>query len=134
MTIRELAQRRRELDSLKKEQKETLEKTATELSMVDSELYDALVEEGSRMCNFDGYTYSLAPKLCANVPEEDAEEFYSALERHGLGELVKQKVDPRTLSAEVSRQIEENSGALPSWMEPYVTVYTRRSISMRKSK
>lgn len=134
MTLRDLALKHKELVDKAKALEDELKEVKAELDESHRAFFDAMVEEGAQMCNFDGYTFSLNPKPCASVPVEDREEFFKVLKENGLGELVKPTLNQQTLNAEVKRQMEANNGELPDWMQPYVQTYTKRTISVRKAK
>lgn len=134
MTLRDLALKHKELVDKAKALEDELKEVKAELDESHRAFFDAMVEEGAQMCNFDGYTFALNPKPCASVPVEDREKFFQALAEHGLGELVKPTLNQQTLNAEVKRQLEANEGELPDWMQPYVQIYTKRTISVRKAK
>jgi len=132
--LRDLALRHKELSDKAKALEDELKEVKAQLEESHKAFFDAMVEEGAQMCNFDGYTFSLNPKPCASVPVEDREEFFQVLAEHGLGELVKPTLNQQTLNAEVKRQMEANDGELPDWMQPYVQVYIKRTVSMRKAR
>lgn len=126
---KELLDRKDELAELTKENnaaKEALEQEICQM-MVDDEKPNTVV---------DGFTYSLQQKTMYSKKSEDklAEagiDFFEVLREQGLGDLIVEKVDPRTLQSSLSALAEE--GELPEELAECVNIYEKLALSKRKA-
>ena len=126
-----LLDRKDELAELTKENnaaKEALEQEICQL-MVDEEKPNTVV---------DGFTYSLQQKtMYAKKSEEALAEagivFFDVLREQGLGDIIVEKVDPRTLQSSVSAIVEENDGELPEELAECLSVFDKLTLSKRKA-
>jgi len=128
---KELLDRKEELAELTKENnaaKEALEQEICQL-MVDEEKPSTVV---------DGFTYSLQQKTMYSKKSEEALaeagiSFFDVLREQGLGDLIVEKVDPRSLQSSVSAMAEENDGDLPEELVECLSIYEKLTISKRKA-
>lgn len=126
---KELLDRKAELEALTKENnaaKEALEQVICQM-MVDEEKPNTVV---------DGFTYSLQQKTMYTKKSEDALAeagivFFDVLREQGLGDLIVEKVDPRTLQSSVNQMAEE--GELPEELLECLNVYEKLGLSKRKA-
>lgn len=126
---KELLDRKDELAELTKENnaaKEALEQEICQM-MVDDEKPNTVV---------DGFTYSLQQKTMYSKKSEEklAEagiDFFEVLREQGLGDLIVEKVDPRTLQSSLSALAEE--GELPEELAECVNIYEKLALSKRKA-
>ena len=126
---KELLDRKDELAELTKENnaaKEALEQEICQM-MVDDEKPNTVV---------DGFTYSLQQKTMYSKKSEEklAEagiDFCEVLREQGLGDLIVEKVDPRTLQSSLSALAEE--GELPEELAECVNIYEKLALSKRKA-
>jgi len=116
-------------DALKeaKEQKEALE-TAICDALVDNELPNIVV---------DGFNLSLqAGTYYSKLSEEKLAEkglvFFDILRNEGLGDIIVEKVDPRTLNSACKNYVEEQ-GELPEDLLNCLSVFEKLSLSKRKA-
>ncbi len=83
-----------------------------------------------------GYVFSLSPKTIYSKRSE-AEimaaglDFFTTLREEGLGDIIVERVDPRTLSATMKNYVEEN-GALSEGLSAVIREYETLDISRRK--
>ena len=123
--------RKEELAELTKENnalKEELEQAICQI-MVDEEKPSTVV---------DGFSYSLQQTTMYAKKSEDklAEagiDFFDVLREQGLGDLIVERVDPRTLQSSVRAMAEENDGELPEELEECLSIYEKLTISKRKA-
>mgnify|MGYP001037137278 FL=1 len=124
-----LLDRKDELAELTKENNAAKEKLEQEICrmMVDEEKPDTTV---------DGFKYSLSQKtMYAKKSEEDLAsmgvEFFDVLREQGLGDIIVERVDPRTLQSTVAAMAEE--GEIPEELSECLNVYEKLSIMKRKA-
>lgn len=128
---KEVLDRKDELAELTKENnaaKEELEQEICKI-MVDEEKPNTVV---------DGFTYSLQQKTIYSKKSEAALaeagiDFFDVLREQGLGDLIVERVDPRTLQSSVSALAEENDGELPEELAEALSIYEKLTLSKRKA-
>ena len=121
--------RKAELEAMTKEnnaEKERLEQEICQM-MVDEEKPNTVV---------DGFTYSLQQKTMYTKKSEEALAeagivFFDVLREQGLGDLIVEKVDPRTLQSSVNAMAEE--GEIPEELLECLNVYEKLGLSKRKA-
>lgn len=124
-----LLDRKDELAELTKENnaaKEALEQEICQM-MVDEEKPNTVV---------DGFTYSLQQKTMYSKKSEAALaeagiDFFDVLREQGMGDLIVEKVDPRTLQSSCSAMAEE--GELPEELAECLNIYEKLALSKRKA-
>lgn len=124
-----LLDRKDELAELTKENnaaKEALEQEICQM-MVDEEKPNTVV---------DGFTYSLKQKTMYSKKSEAALaeagiDFFDVLREQGMGDLIVENVDPRTLQSSCSAMAEE--GELPEDLEECLNIYEKLTLSKRKA-
>ena len=97
---------------------------------------EIMVDEECNKISYDGYTYSLkeATKYSKRSDEyllEKGLDFFGILRSEGLGDLIKENVDARSLNAACRAYVEEN-GELSEELESVLSVYETMDISKRK--
>lgn len=126
---KELLDRKDELAELTKENNAAKEQLEYEICqmMVDEEKPNTVV---------DGFTYSLQQKTMYSKKSEEALaeagiDFFDVLREQGLGDLIVEKVDPRTLNSSVSALAED--GELPEELAECLNIYEKLALSKRKA-
>lgn len=120
-----------ELRRLKDETDNTLKKINKDIEKLESEMFaEMMVQE---MDSFAAHGYSFTPtvKALASIPAAVRDEAFDALEANGHGGLIKREVNAMTFRS-FFRDIVDADGNPPEWLEPYVSVYNKETISMRK--
>ncbi len=85
-----------------------------------------------------GYCFSLTPKT-SYTKRSDSElaesgvDFLDTLREEGLGDIIVEKVDPRTLQSTVKAYVEEH-GELSEGLDSIVRSYEYNDITRRKEK
>ena len=123
--------RKEELEALTKENnaaKEALEQEICQM-MVDEEKPSTIV---------DGFNYSLQQKTIYSKKSEEALAeagivFFDVLREQGLGDIIVERVDPRTLQSTVKAMAEENDGELPEELVECLSIYDKLTLSKRKA-
>lgn len=101
------------------------------------ELVDLMVEEEVTSISKDGYSYTLALKTYYSKKSE-AElqqagiEFFDVLRSEGMGDLIKETVNARTLQAACANIVEEQE-ELPEALAECINSYEAYDITKRKS-
>lgn len=115
----------------KAEAEERLRERKEALAAAEQAVIDEMIETEVTSIKVAGNTFSLRTSAQYSCPAEFTEELFTLLRRDGLGAIIKEKVDPRTLSAALREMAEE--GELPDDYGSIVKVYEKQSISVRKA-
>lgn len=108
---------------------------------LEQEICQIMVDEEKPNTVVDGFTYSLQQKTMyakksedalAKLREEEGLEFLEVLREQGLGDLIVERVDPRTLQSAVAGMVED-ADELPEDLAKCLSVYEKLSISKRKA-
>lgn len=106
------------------------------LEQMKQEIADQMIDEECPVIGYQGYNFSLQTKTVYSKKSE-AElmagglDFLGTLRQCGLGDLIVEKVDPRTLSSALKNMVEED-GVLPDELAEVVNVYETTDIGRRK--
>lgn len=103
-----------------------------EMERAERALLDKMIEDEVPSITVGDRAFSMVTKTHYSCPAELTEELFSLLRRDGLGAIIKEKVDPRTLSSSLREIAEENDGELPADYGSIITAYEKTSISMRR--
>jgi len=128
---KELLDRKEELAELTKENNAAKE-------ALEAEICQLMVDEEKPSTVVDGFTYSLQQKTMYSKKSEEALAaagitFFDVLREQGLGDLIVEKVDPRTLQSSVAAMAEENDGELPEELVECLSIYEKLTLSKRKA-
>lgn len=133
--LAELKGRKRELDEQVKENNALIRQTEQEtvthlLDMADASGID---DPTAFTVTKDGRRYGVTSKHYFSIKAENKDVAHAALRDLGLGDLIVERVDHRTLTKTLQEIIEENDGELP---EGYAAIplseHTEMKISDRK--
>lgn len=102
----------------------------------EQKICQMMVDEEKPNTVVDGFTYSLQQRtMYAKKSEEALAEagidFFSVLREQGLGDLIVEKVEPRTLQSCVKQMAED--GELPEELVECLNVYEKLALSKRKA-
>lgn len=133
MKVREyqqLLERKEELAEATKENNQAKE-------ALEQEICQMMVDEEKPSTVVNGYNYSLQQKTeYSKLGEEKLAEkgldFLDTLREQGLGYIIVEKVDPRTLNS-ACKGIVEEKGELPEELAEVVSVYEKLTISRKKA-
>lgn len=131
---KELLDRKEELAALTKENNEAKEK-------LEQEICKMMVYEEKPNTVVDGYTYSLQQKIMYSKKSEEALQaagidFFDVLREQGLGDLIVEKVDPKTLQSSVkamAEELEEEGEELPEELAECLNIYEKLALTKRKA-
>lgn len=123
------------------EKKEQLAAETKENNRLKDELEQALcqmmIDEDKPDTTVDGYKYSLKQetvysKLGEDKLMEKGIDFFDLLREQGYGDIIVERVDPRTLNS-TCKGIVEEQGELPTELTEALSIYEKLGISRRKA-
>lgn len=132
----ELVDRYKELRDKKDELAEQVKANNAELENVTQQLAQQMIDDEVPNISRGGFKYILSNKVIyskrneADLAKND-KSFFDFLREEGLGDLVKETVDSRTLSSSINSLVEE-VGELPEHYSDYITSYEKLDIQKRK--
>lgn len=103
---------------------------------LEQEICQMMVDEEKPSTVVDGFTYSLQQKTMYSKKSEEALAeagivFFDVLREQGLGDIIVERVDPRTLQSSVSAMAEEDE--LPEELAECLNIYEKLTLSKRKA-
>lgn len=103
---------------------------------LEQEICKMMVDEEKPNTVVDGFSYSLQQKTMYSKKSEEALaeagiDFFSVLREEGLGDLIVEKVDPRTLQSSVAALAEEDE--LTEELAECLNIYEKLTLSKRKA-
>jgi erythromycin esterase-like protein len=126
-----------ELASLR-EQKEAIaeasKENGEEIERVQSELIRKMADSEVPSFNRKGNKFTLAVSSHFSQVAERRDELFEALRDNNCGDIIVEKIDPRTLSKTVNELCEENDDALPEWLTGLVSGFEKPIIRVNKQK
>lgn len=104
---------------------------------LEQEICQMIIDEEKPCTVVDGYDYSLQQKTEYSRLGEDrlakkGLDFLEVLREQGLGSIIVEKVDPRTLNSTCKGIVEER-GELPEELADVLSVYEKLTISRKKA-
>ena len=126
----------KELLDLKEDLAAQTKENNKKIEEMKKNLADIMIAEECPSISRNGFKYSLQEKtIYSKRSEEDLARnevpFFDFLREEGLGYLIKETVDSRTLSSAIKEMVEE-VGELPDVYESYINSYETYDISKRK--
>lgn len=102
----------------------------------EQKICQMMVDEEKPNTVVDGFTYSLQQKTMYAKKSEAALaeagiDFFGVLREQGLGDLIVERVDPRTLQSSVNQMAE--GGELPEELAECLNIYEKLALSKRKA-
>ena len=97
-----------------------------------------MIDEDIPSQGYGDYVYSLQDKVKyskrgdAQLMEKGL-DFFEVLREQGLGDLIKETVNPRSLQSAMKEIADENDGELPPELDEVVSSYEMTDIARRKS-
>ena len=103
---------------------------------LEQEICQLMIDEEKPNTVVDGFTYSLQQKVMYSKKSEEALAeagivFFDVLREQGLGDIIVERVDPRTLQSTVAGMAEE--GELPEELKECLSIYEKLALSKRKA-
>ena len=117
--------------------KETKDNNAA-IDKLKAEIAEMMIDEDIPSQGYGDYVYSLQDKVKyskrgdAQLMEKGL-DFFEVLREQGLGDLIKETVNPRSLQSAMKEIADENDGELPPELDEVVSSYEMTDIARRKS-
>lgn len=117
--------------------KETKDNNAA-IDKLKAEIAEMMIDEDIPSQGYGDYVYSLQDKVKyskrgdAQLMEKGL-DFFEVLREQGLGDLIKETVNPRFLQSAMKEIADENDGELPPELDEVVSSYEMTDIARRKS-
>jgi hypothetical protein len=135
-----LDQKVREYKELLDRKDELAEQTKAnneELKNMEQTIAQMMVDEEKPNTTVDGFTYSLQQKTMYSKKSEEALAeagivFFDVLREQGLGDIIVERVDSRTLQSTMKALVDEQ-GELPEELAECLNVYEQLGIGKRKA-
>lgn len=104
---------------------------------LEQQLCQMMIDEEKPDTTVDGYKYSLKQenmysKLSEEKLMEKGIDFFDLIREQGFGDIIVEKIDPRTLNS-TCKGIVEEQGELPEELAEAISVYEKLSIARRKA-
>ena len=136
MELLELIDKYKEILDRKESLAEQTKENNKELEDLKKELSAKMIEEECPTISRDGFRYTLQDKVTYNKKsEEDLSKldvsFFDFLREEGLGDIIQETVNARTLSSTIKSLVEE-VGELPEQYLDYINPYETYDIMKRK--
>jgi len=129
----ELADELKNLRDHKAELEQQVKDTNAKIDDADFRLSELMAETETQNFTRAGTMFCLTTKTRASAAGGVKDDLFAALRVQGFGDLVYETVNANSLSAFVKEQIENNSDALPEWLEGLVNVFDKTTVAVRKS-
>lgn len=105
---------------------------------LEQEICKMMVDEEKPSTVVDGFSYSLQQTVMYSKKSEEALAeagivFFDVLREQGLGDIIVERVDPRTLQSSVRAMAEEMDGELPEDLVECLSIYEKLTLSKRKA-
>lgn len=138
MTLLEMVKDYQELLRVKEDLAEQTKANNAAIEAAKKQITDQMVDEDCPRISTGGYCFSLTAKTSytKRSDEELAEsgvDFLEALREEGLGDIIVEKVDARTLQSTMKAYVEEH-GELSEGLDAIVRSYEYNDITRRKEK
>ena len=131
-----------ELRSAAEELKARLEELNRQRDAAEAEVITALLDireqtgaENMRI-EYEGRNYSVTVKNYYTVPKPKRDVAFEMMRDLGMGDLIQERVDDRTLTKELETVAEEHGGQLPDYYAPLVdnlSVYGKSTLRRVKA-
>ena len=122
--MKELRQRKGELEEQLRLVKEDIEETETQL-------IELMTTEECDGFKHDGTMFTLVTREYPGAIPEEKEALYAAMKQHGYEHLF--TINTMTLSATLKEMKTNNDDEFPEWLEGLVKVFEKPSIQVRKA-
>lgn len=104
---------------------------------LEQEICQIMIDEDKPDTTVDGYKYSLKQETMYSKLSEDklmgkGIDFFELLREQGIGDIIVEKVDPRTLNS-TCKGIVEEQGELPEDLADALSIYEKLGILRRKA-
>ena len=120
------------LDRKDKLAQETTENNK-EIEKARRELADLMIDAEIDRVTSGGYNFTLSEKIAFSKRGGTDEQLFEVLREDGLGDIIRETVNPRTLQATLKEVAAQNDGELPPQYDGLVSVYRYMDVGRRKA-
>jgi len=121
-----------DLRNQKEELENSLKAVTGELEEVEKQVIENFVNSEVDSVKRNGKTYSLKNETFASAIAEEKDNLFDALRNNEAGELIQEVVNANSLRAFVKELKTNNDGDIPEWILPFINVFEKTKISVRK--
>lgn len=138
MNLLEMVKRYQTLLETKEDLAERTKANNAAIEAAKAEIAQQMVDDECPRISTGGYCFSLTAKT-SYTKRSDAElaesglDFLDTLREEGLGDIIVEKVDPRTLQSTVKAYVDEH-GELSEGLEGIIRTFDYNDITRRKEK
>ena len=104
-----------------------------EIERVRRELAAMMIDTEVDRISSNGFTFTLSEKVNYSKKGGVDEILFDTLREDGLGDIIKETVNPRTLQSALKEIAEQNDGELPPQYDGLVSVYRYMDVGRRRS-
>lgn len=119
-----------------RDEKDALAEREKELNKLEEEterqLFELMISEDLEKFTYAGRTFRPEVKTYASIKAECKKEAFQWLRENGFGDLIKEQVNPQSLSS-LYKELDEN-GELTEDFSQLLNVYQKQKIAVRKSR
>jgi len=136
MTLLDMVRKYQELLVEKDRLADLTKENNAAIEAAKAEIAQQMVDDDCPQIGYAGYNFSLTPKTSytkrseAELAESGA-DFFKTLREEGLGDLIVETVNPRTLQSAMKVYVEEN-GELSEELESVIKTYEFNDVTRRK--
>ncbi|GHU37831.1 hypothetical protein FACS1894105_10660 [Clostridia bacterium] len=116
----------------KEDQTAILKTINRDIDTAEYKLTTAMTDSETPNFTHTGKQFVLTMYNYASSNAETSEELFQALRENGLGDIILEKVHPKTLAATVRSLIADNDSDIPEWLTGKIKVFTKAGITVRK--
>lgn len=134
MDILSLAGMLKRLKDEKKEYDDQSKELGSVIEMTERLLFERMVDEDLQRFSTGGYTFYLNPRTFVSVPGENVEGVHQWFRDHEMGDLIKEVINPRTLSSQVNGMMGEGGTPedLPEDLRTLLSFYEKAQVGIRR--
>ena len=97
------------------------------------DLADLMIDAEIDRVTSGGYNFTLSEKVAFSKRGGADEQLFEVLREDGLGDIIRETVNPRTLQATLKEVAAQNDGELPPQYDGLVSVYRYMDVGRRKA-
>ena len=97
------------------------------------DLADLMIDAEIDRVSSGGYTFTLSEKTAFSKRGGADEQLFAVLREDGLGDIIRETVNPRTLQATLKEVAAQNDGELPQQYDGLVSVYRYMDVGRRRA-
>lgn len=136
MTLLDMVRKYQELLTEKDRLADLTKENNAAIEAAKTEIAQQMVDDDCPQIGYAGYNFSLTPKTAYSKRSEEelaatGADFFGVLREEGLGDLIVETVNARTLQSAMKAYVDEN-GELSEELETVIKTYDYNDITRRK--